>query len=207
MLCTLAQRVGAAEEHFRSMPPTIVVRSADADSKRQREATARRVVSHFGDALPALRLLCFFDDQEWQALRQPPGPGPANRGLYTPMGTPDPLAWAVYPRSLQERLFVNGESMFDHLIYLHGSTCADEAGLTMTLAHELQHFIQRAITPTFWAASTLIPRLSGCTVDALGLKWCHVPHEREARIVSKRVAENLLGPEIRSEERRVGKEC
>lgn len=85
---------------------------------------------------------------------------------------------------------------FDHVIYLHGSTCSNEVGLAMTFSHELQHFVQNGNSLSLWAANTLIPKLLKSDIDALGLTWCDVPHEREARIVSKRIAENLFGAEV-----------
>ena len=73
-----------------------------------------------------------------------------------------------------------GMGIFDELIYLHGSTCASEVGLTMTFAHELQHFVQHGNMLTLWAANTLIPQLPKSVINALGLRWCDIPHECEA---------------------------
>jgi hypothetical protein len=91
---------------------------------------------------------------------------------------------------------VDNHPVFDDLIYLHGSTCSSDMGLTMTLAHELQHFIQHSERTQLWAANSLIPKLKKTTVMALGLRWCDIPHEREARIVSKRIAEQIFGAEL-----------
>jgi hypothetical protein len=68
-------------------------------------------------------------------------------------------------------------------------------GLTLTLAHELQHFVQHRDQRRLWAANSLIPNLTNATIEELGLRWCDLPHEREARIVSKKVAEKLFGTE------------
>jgi hypothetical protein len=92
-------------------------------------------------------------------------------------------------------VYPNGSPAFDDFIYLHGSTCSNDVGLTMTLAHEVQHFMQRTHRTRLWAANTLIPNLTKATIHALDLKWCDVPHEREARVVSKRVAGALFGVE------------
>jgi hypothetical protein len=51
------------------MPTKILVRCKDADSKPRREAAAERVVECFGKKIPNLRLLCFFDDDEWDRSR------------------------------------------------------------------------------------------------------------------------------------------
>jgi hypothetical protein len=69
----------------------------------------------------------------------------------------------------------------------------------MTLAHELQHFIQHADHTRLWAANSLIPNLHNMVMAALCLRWCDIPHEREARIVSKRTAEDLFGPDAVSQ--------
>jgi hypothetical protein len=85
--------------------------------------------------------------------------------------------------------------VFDHLIYLHGSTCMSDVGLTLTLAtlaHELQHFIQHSNILTFWTANHFIRPFA---LKFLELKPFEIPIEQEARIVSKQTAENLLGTE------------
>jgi hypothetical protein len=68
-------------------------------------------------------------------------------------------------------------------------------GLTMTFAHELQHFIQHVTKLKLWAESRLIRKLPKPVIDALDLKWGDVPHEHEARLVAKRTAEDLFGTE------------
>jgi len=90
--------------------------------------------------------------------------------------------------------------LFDYVIYLHGSTCVDRVGLTMTFAHELQHFVQQhGSAQRLWAENqlikTLITTLPEGERTALGLMWSDIPIEREARIVSKRTAETLFGAE------------
>jgi len=66
----------------------------------------------------------------------------------------------------------------------------------MTLAHELQHFIQHSDQIHLWAANSLVPKLKKTTLRTMGLRWCDIPHEREARIVSKRIAEQVFGAEL-----------
>lgn len=84
---------------------------------------------------------------------------------------------------------------YDFGIYLYDSTCHEEASLTMTLAHELQHSIQHERDFTTWAFNTLIPSLHHKKLAAVGLLWQDIPIERDARIVAKRAAETLVGPE------------
>src|SRR6266700_869414 len=160
------------------MPPTVKVKSGDDAIKKQREEAAQHVIAHFGNRLPDFRLLCFFDDEDWPALR---GPGmAANRGVYIRKDS-SPAEWQ------EACTFVDGLPDFDNFIYLHGSTCSSAVGLTMTFAHELQHFVQYAAEPKAFAENTLayvtLRNLSRSDFEALGLRSCDIPHEREARII------------------------
>jgi hypothetical protein len=172
------------------MPLTLIVKSTDNALKAQREAAADRVLASLGCQSPDPRLLCFLDDVEWQAFKA--ANGVANGGFSAHVKPIDPL-WRIAPPYILDRIFVSSVQVVDDFIYLHGSTCATDVGLTMTLAHELQHFIQRTAHRTLWAANTLIPNLPKSVIEHLGLRWCDVPHEREARIVAKRIAEVLFG--------------
>lgn len=117
----------------------------------------------------------------------------ANRGVYMRRDS-SPAEWQ------EACTFIGSLPDFDNLIYIHGSTCSKEVALTMTLAHELQHFVQYGTAPRLFAENTLayvtLANLGRSDFDALGLRACDVPHEREARIVAKRVAESLLGAEV-----------
>ena len=169
------------------------VKSNDDAVKSRREAVADRVVSTFGQQLPDLKVLCFFDDVDDEALKS----GSATRGLYAPANYD---IWRSAPDYLQGEIkHVSGteleEVVFDHVIYVHGSTCEDEVGQTMTFAHELQHFIQHSNQLMLWAAGSLVTHLHKNTIADLGLQWRDVPHECEARIVAKRISEAILGKE------------
>jgi hypothetical protein len=173
------------------MPPRIKVKTADGVIRKQRDEAAQHVITNFGNRLPELRLLCFFDDQDWLALR---GPGmAANRGIYIRKGS-SPAEWH------EACTFVDGLLDFDNFIYLHGSTCSNDVGLTMTFAHELQHFVQYGFAPRLSAENTLayatLRNLEPADFEAFGLRSCDIPHEREARIVAKRVAEARFGVEL-----------
>jgi hypothetical protein len=85
------------------------------------------------------------------------------------------------------------KQLFDHVIYVHGSTCADEVGLIMTFSHELQHFIQYVFNRKLWAENLLLPRLPKDVIDATGLNWPDIPNEREARSVAKQIGVTLCG--------------
>jgi hypothetical protein len=93
---------------------------------------------------------------------------------------------------LNDSQSISAQRAFDHVIYLHGSSCEDPVGLTMTLAHELQHFVQYGSARKVWAENSLIPMLSRDVIVASGLQWSDIPIEREARTVSKRIAEELF---------------
>ena len=82
---------------------------------------------------------------------------------------------------------------FDSLIYIRHSTCDDPTGLAECYAHELQHFAQYGRTPRLWAVNSVLyenlKRLepASTVID--------IPTEREANIISKRVAEKICGVE------------
>ena len=171
------------------------VKSEEAAGRKQQEATAGRVLDYFGGCLPSSRLLCFLDDDDPRALRKQYGS--ANRGGYMPIH--DNIALPNLPGYVTDCIFVDdGVSVpfprvVDDLIYLYGSTCANDVGLTMTLAHELQHAIPHANVRKVWAVNGLVPNLDRKIIDALKLTWVDIPIEREARIVSKRAALYLFG--------------
>lgn len=171
------------------MTPEVFVKTADDSANRQRSAAAHSVIECLRDQFPNRRLLCFLDDRDWQALKEEFGA--ENRGLYIPASCL-PLD---LPLDIEKRLMVDHRCVFDDFIYLHGGTCSSVVSLTMTLAHELQHFIQHGGQKHLWAANSLIPGLNKTTLQQLRLRPCDVPIEREARIVSKRICEKLFGAE------------
>lgn len=183
------------------MPVTLKVKADDPAVKAQRKAAARRVLDYFGSCLPPSRLLCFLDDDD------PPGikgeRGNANRGLYGPIHDDTPLA--EWPDYIQNAIYVEDRApsylkrVVDDLIYIYGSTCTNEVGLTMTLAHELQHAIQHANARKVWAVNGLVTNLDRKIIHAEKLTWADIPIEREARIVSNRVAVHFFGEQRVSE--------
>jgi len=173
------------------MPPTVKVESHDAPTKAWQKEAAKRVIDHFGNQLPNRSLLCFFDDQDWPDLKE--ARGEAIRGFYKPEGYPGFRQGA--PEYIIDFVF-SAPPVFDNLIYLLRSTCENEVGLTMTFAHELQHFIQHSNMLPHWAANSFIyDFFNSVSYAALGLKTFSFPHEREARVVAKRTAELLHGAE------------
>lgn len=179
------------------MPTTITVKSADAGVREEREQIARRVIAEFGNRLPEASTHCFFDDVDWQPLRE--AHGMANRGLFTPVRSGDD-GWRMMPEYVLKSLFDElDRPVYQNFIYLHGSACSADIGLTMTFSHELQHLVQRCGSMTLWAANALASQLLTRMLQlpeirALGIRsWCDVPHECEARIVAKRTAEGFFG--------------
>ena len=175
------------------MAVKVEVVSRDPAVKAERQEAAKRVLKKFEGKLPDLRLLAFFDDQDWNGVRRVPGA--IERGSYFPIkeggGIPAPARMA-------NLIFVGVLSRqpgraYDHGIYLHGSTCADETALIMTFAHELQHFVQYGFKRKLWAESKLIRELPNGVQEKEQLNWPDIPHEREARIVAKRVVVRLCG--------------
>jgi hypothetical protein len=177
------------------MPVTLRVKSDDNALRAQREAVAQRVLARLVDSLPTSRLLCFLDDDD------PPGLklafGAANRGFYGPVCDSTPMPdWPEYVTNCI--FFDDGVSLLrprliDDLVYVYGSAWTSAAGVTMTLAHELQHAIQHANVRTLWAVNSLIRQLPKTVIERLRLEWADIPIEREARIVAKRIALDLCG--------------
>jgi hypothetical protein len=173
------------------MPVTLRVKSEDAIVRAQ----AQRVLDCFGNNLPPSRVLCFLDDNDPAILKQ--AFGAANRGAYGPIKDSTPLD--IWPDYVTDCILVDdGISLLfprviDDLVYLYGSTCANKVGLTMTLAHELQHSIQHAYARKVWAINGLVRHLPKTAIAALKLQWADIPIERETRIVSKRMAVDFFG--------------
>lgn len=173
------------------MAVTLKVESPNEEVKVRREGEARRVLSHFGDRLPASRLLCFLDDVDSSLIKEKFGPD--NRGGYVPIHDNTPTG--LLPDYVRHHILIDdgGKSLrrvVDDLIYTHGSTCANELGLTMTLAHELEHAIQHANVRELWALNYLVLWVVPKTMIE---PWSDIPTERQARIVSKGVAVDFFG--------------
>jgi hypothetical protein len=81
---------------------------------------------------------------------------------------------------------------FDDLIYVRSTICQEGGvGFVLTYAHELQHFIQHGYTPKLVQVNGILAEnLRDFERDAI---TTDIPHEREANIVSKRVAEKMFG--------------
>jgi hypothetical protein len=157
------------------------------------------VEKHF--TLPARRLYRYFAGSDDYQLRQDPpiGVGAYYRGFHVPRSGRQGL-----PMYLQECFFCPLEQFadvvvssstemaaFDNLIYIRESTCRDVTGCATSYAHELQHFVQYGHTPKLWRVNgALYDNLASFDRTALATD---IPSEREAEIISKRVAERVFG--------------
>jgi hypothetical protein len=179
------------------VPIKIVVEPSDISVESHRSTVSERVIESFGIGLPHLRLIIFLDKSDCPFLHSERG----NRGAHFRINKT--TMQASWPELLEEHILgkdvkngladYTGNFHYDNLIYVHGSTCTDDVGLTMTLAHELQHFIQYGIHRNIWVLNTLVGQLSTDTFKALRFTWADIPIEREARITQKRIAIKLWG--------------
>ncbi len=178
------------------MPLKIEVKSTQHVLCARRQAAAQRVLDEFGKRLPDLRLLVFLDDEDWVLFRDKFGP--ANRGLYTPIKVND-FEWQLWPDYVTMCILADVQSSsvvsrhFDHVIYLYGSTCTDEVSLSMTLSHELQHFVQYGSNRKLWAENFLLTQMPWEIYEVERLNWPDIPNEKEARIIAKRTTTELYG--------------
>jgi hypothetical protein len=179
------------------MPAVVHVKAGDPAVRKQREALAKRVLEQFADAFTDCRLLCFFDDDDCLEFKQIMGE--SNRALYRRVS--DNTAFAGWPEYITDSIFVDDPSsiwrkrVVDQFIYLHGSTCSDMVGMTMSFAHELQHAVQRTTVPELLSANGLVRLLPRTVIQSVGIQWSDIPTEREARAVAKRIAVTLHGSE------------
>jgi hypothetical protein len=162
--------------------------------------TCTNVLQHFD--LPALRLFCYFaatpDDYDSYLQNEY---GKYFRGLQVASAGMKEL-----PPYLRECFFYSDDEIskipgpitfqrilhFDNLIYLRHNTCLDPTALVATFAHELQHFMQYGYSRKVWAAN-LILYWKVRDFGNYDLTVIDIPYEREANLISKRVAEAVCG--------------
>ncbi len=150
------------------------------------EAHCLRVLEHF--ELPALKLLCFFDDENPQCF--------AVLGPYR--GFQMPVKGSGYFPPYIRRLFFDsrGGIAFDNVIYVPGSTSAFTTGTVITFAHELEHFVQYGTAYKVWVSNTLLYKHLPTFEPTTTAKAWDIPHEQDAMIVSKRVAGVVVGTDV-----------
>jgi len=156
------------------------------DLRATLESLCLRVLEHF--QLPDLRLLCFFDDVDPACFVQRFGSG--YRGFHMPI-----RGSGYFPPYISQLFFDSHGFAFDNVIYLRGIACAVQTGAVITFAHELQHFVQYGNADKVFAANALLCCHLRNFDQANKFEAWDIPYEQDAMIVSKRVAEAVIGPE------------
>jgi len=177
---------------------TVYVKSDEVSIRECRESLCNCVMEQFQAHIPSLRFLCFIDDVDDPSLKAKLGQ--ANLGVHVNLDIDESLLECQrlpLPQYVKSLLHdqTSGERVFDSLIYLHGSTCAIEVSLIITLAHELQHLLQHGNEPRLLAADALMIELARKKFISGFNNWHDFPSEREAILVSKRVATRMCGEE------------
>jgi hypothetical protein len=153
-----------------------------------------QVESHF--VLPPKRLCRYFATSDDKYLRA--RNGEHYRGFLVPYSSrqslPIYLLKCFFDESKSDAPF-DETVAFDYLIYIRDSTCRDDqVGFVTTYAHELQHFVQHGFTPSLSSVNSVVyQNLKRLEPNAIATD---IPHEREANIVSKRVAETVCGIDV-----------
>jgi hypothetical protein len=161
------------------------------------EATLRplclEVEKHFTP--PARRLYRYFAGSDDPYLKEQFGT--YYRGFQAPLSSRHSLPMYLqqcffHPLSQFTEVVPFAEMVaFDNLIYVRHGTCLDATGCVTNYAHEFQHFMQNSLTPRLWAVNgALYQNLAAFEPNAL---TTDIPSERDAEIVSKRVAEMVCG--------------
>ncbi len=146
--------------------------------------------------LPTNRLCRYFANSDDPYLVQ--WHGAHFRGFHVPYSARTALPQNLvhcffYPFDSSTDVKFEDTIAFDNLIYIRHSTCADTTGVVTTYAHELQHLMQQVNTPRLLAANqVLYHNLKTFEPAAIATD---IPTEREANIVSKRIAEIVCGAE------------
>jgi hypothetical protein len=136
------------------------VKSGNAEQLEKRDQICRRVIACFDEQPDApiapVTVICLIDDQDFPPFKT--NGNEATRGFFAPLfgrglqGLMPDYFWNTVAPFSEQLGTINYP--YDCVIYLHGSTCMTEIGLTLTLAHELQHFVQYSTKRRLWAANT-----------------------------------------------------
>lgn len=180
------------------MSCTVKVRHYDVSVQSKRRAAAYDVLSEFPFPPTDSRVLCYLDSDDWSIFKDEHcGFGKANRGVSGPISKP--MDWSLWPHYVAGCCYrtcslMDNDPIFDFVVYLHDSTCIDAVGLTMTLAHELQHFVQYTHARAQWDANERFKEY-WTRFEPPGIYNFQFPMEQKARIIAKRISEKLHGPE------------
>ncbi len=153
--------------------------------KKELESLCNTVLSAF--RLPAYRLLCCFDDENTQWQQSNPGV----YGIQTSViGSGD----ALTPWVKSYLIGLDGEFAFDNVIYVPGTVySAQPVSFTLIFAHELQHFVQNCQHKKEYDASSLLKQHFASFGHPDDFRVWDFPHERDAMMISKQIAEKVFG--------------
>jgi hypothetical protein len=164
----------------------------DTNRKGELEPPCRQVLQHY--RLPAQSLRCIFDDTERPELLRARGFGPDLCGFFSPIELCG-LRSIPWPADIIKECLagptIEKPLACDVVIYVRKRTCETRIGAVITFAHELQHFVQYGGDLKVWRANKFIERIAGSS--HMDLQSWNLPMEHEAQLVSKRVAEIVLG--------------
>lgn len=169
--------------------------SDDPKVKAHREETCRLVRCYFERAFQIAeqpRVVCIFDKDD--CLKERWGRDAAERGGFMPTEGLPLYNFPQYTRDIiapTDKRTNEVDIPYAGVIVMYGSTCETEIGLTLTFAHELQHFLQYTNAKPLWVMNMLLASLRHEEFKV----WWDFPHEIEARTTAKKVAECLFGTE------------
>jgi hypothetical protein len=157
---------------------TIEVQSETADQYAKRLRVAEDVRDYFLQNLrvpDSRKVLCFLANHNAYQRGDP-----SQMGRYYPQ----------MPQLSDGAIASVAKPFHDCLILLNESVWNSELGATMTLAHELQHFLQHSNEPELWAVDCLLQHLLQTEAyEQLKHGW-KTPCDTEARVVALQVALN-----------------
>ena len=141
-------------------PVAFHVKCSDAETHKRRCARCAEVQLSLQSQLPASSptVLCLIDDVDFHWLKAKYGE--TNRGQFAAPIRGTGLQ-EVVPRYFYDFVAPMDSHtyelnyLFDSVIYLHGTTCEQDLGLVLTLAHKLCHFLQYANARGTWAANSI----------------------------------------------------
>jgi hypothetical protein len=113
-----------------------------------------KILEHF--QLPQHSLICIFDDEECPEFTDPSSYGENLCGLFEHVRE----FHSECPDDLDEYVLENERFLCDVVIYLCYRTCHSPAGMTITFAHELHHFMQYGCEPKAYQANRHLLHIS-----------------------------------------------
>jgi hypothetical protein len=167
----------------------------DNSNRPELEPLCGEVLKHF--QLPQRSLICIFDDEERPVFLDSLSLGMNYCGFFVPVRKfgrcfqwPQPILNHAYNSD-----WLDPEPKgwrCDVVIYLWDRTCNNSIGTVITFAHELQHFMQYGHNYKTWRADGLVKEVYPGEPMA---PW-RLPCEYEAQLISKRVANGILGVDV-----------